>query len=65
MSANLQLIMCSCAVHRGPAGFCNLIVSKVDGDIELDPHVDGCCLLTLNEDAATELRDVLTEWLGG
>ena len=48
-----------------PAGFCNLIVSKVDGDIELDPHVDGCCLLTLNEDAATELRDVLTEWLGG
>jgi hypothetical protein len=57
--------MASCSVHRGPAGFCNLVASKGVETIELDPHVDGCCLLTLDEDAATELRDALTEWLGG
>jgi hypothetical protein len=56
--------MASCSVHRGAVGFCNLVVSKIDGDIELNPHADGCCLLTLSEDGATELRDVLTEWLG-
>jgi hypothetical protein len=64
VSANRRLIMATCRVHGGAAGFCNLVVSKVDGDIELDPRADGCCLLTLSEDGATELRDVLSEWLG-
>jgi hypothetical protein len=64
VSANRRLLMASCSVHRGPAGFANLVVSKVNGAVELDPHVDGCCLLTLDEDAAIELRNALTEWLG-
>jgi hypothetical protein len=32
--------------------------------IELDPHVTGSCVLTLAEDEALALRDVLTQWLG-
>jgi hypothetical protein len=40
------------------------VASKIDGEIELYPHVNGCCLLTLGEDAATARRDALTEWLG-
>jgi hypothetical protein len=64
VSANRRLIMASCSVHGGAVGFCNLVVSKVDGEIQLDPHADGSCVLTLDEDAATALRDALTEWLG-
>jgi hypothetical protein len=29
-----------------------------------DPHVTGSCVLTLAEDEAIALRDVLTQWLG-
>lgn len=53
---------CTC---RGVAnGFTNVVVSKRDGEIELDPHVDGSCKLTLDEDGACVLRGALTEWLG-
>jgi hypothetical protein len=45
-------------------GFTNLVVSQRGGEIELNPHVDGSCLLTLSEDEACALRDALTEWLG-
>jgi hypothetical protein len=58
------VIHASCSVHQGAVGFTNLLVSKRDGEIELDPHVDGSCLLTLAEDEACALRDALTEWLG-
>jgi hypothetical protein len=34
-----------------------------DRMIVLDPHVDGCCVITLNEAAARALYDVLREWL--
>jgi hypothetical protein len=51
-------------VHQVAIGFTNLVVSKRNGEIELDAHVDGSCLLTLSEDEACTLRDVLTEWLG-
>jgi hypothetical protein len=53
----------SCSVHQGSVGFTNLVVSQRGGEIELNPHVDGSCLLTLAEDEACALRDVLTEWL--
>jgi hypothetical protein len=56
--------MCTCSVHAVARGFTNLVISKRDGEIELDPHVDGCCLLTLDEIGASALRDALTEWLG-
>jgi nitrate/TMAO reductase-like tetraheme cytochrome c subunit len=62
--SNRKVIHATCAVHHGPAGFANVVVSKRDGTIELDPHVTGACVLTLGEDEATALRDVLTEWLG-
>ena len=59
-----MVIQASCSVHRGPAGFCNLVVRKRDGEIEFDPHVDGSGTLTLTEDGVCALRDALTEWLG-
>jgi hypothetical protein len=65
VSANRRLIQCTCSVHGGAFGFTNVVVSKRgDGTIELDPHVDGSCVICLGEDAATALRDALTEWLG-
>ena len=60
---NRKVIHATCVLHRGPAGFANVVVSKRDGTIELDPHVTGACVLTLAEDEALALRDVLTRWL--
>jgi hypothetical protein len=59
-----KVIHASCSVHQVAMGFTNLVVSKRNGQIELNPHVDGSCLLTLSEDEACALRDALTEWLG-
>jgi hypothetical protein len=50
-------------VHQGALGYANVVVRQRGGLIELDCHVDDSCLLTLDEDAATQLRDVLIEWL--
>jgi len=61
---NRRTIHATCALHRGPAGFTNLGVRKLDGIIELDPHVDGSCLITLEEDAARALCAAILEWLG-
>jgi hypothetical protein len=59
-----RVIPATCALHGGPAGFTNLLVSKRDSAIVLDPHVDGSCMICLDEDGAAALRDTLTEWLG-
>lgn len=61
---NRRVIHAHCTRHGGTPGFTNLVVSKRNGDIELDPHVDRSCVITLDEPGATELRDALTEWLG-
>jgi hypothetical protein len=61
---NRKVIHASCSVHQSALGFANVVVSKRDGQIELDCHVDGSCVLTLAEDEAIALRDVLIEWLG-
>ncbi|MDQ4009881.1 MAG: hypothetical protein M3228_04125 [Actinomycetota bacterium] len=61
---NRRTIHASCALHRGPAGFANLVVTKLDGTIELDPHVDRSCVLTLDEEGARVLCEALQEWLG-
>lgn len=63
MSTNDRTISITCQVH-GCRGFCNLRVSKVNGEIVLNPHVDGSCVLSLDEAAATQLFDLLGEWLG-
>jgi hypothetical protein len=59
-----KTIAATCELHRGPIGFTNLVVSKRDGTIVLDPHVDGSCVISLDQDGATQLCDTLTEWLG-
>jgi hypothetical protein len=60
---NSHAIAVTCTQH-GAAGFTNLMVSKHDGAIVVDPHVAGSCVITLNETAATALFDLLGEWLG-
>ncbi len=40
-----------------------MVCAKVDDLILLDPHAIGCVIL-LDEKAASELFDVLGEWLG-
>ncbi|MDQ3904547.1 MAG: hypothetical protein M3300_03655 [Actinomycetota bacterium] len=62
-SGSRKAIPATCALHRGTAGFTNLMVKTSDRMIVLDPHVDGCCVITLNEVAACALYDVLTEGL--
>ncbi len=64
MNGNRRAIPATCSVHRGPVGFANLLVSKCDGEIELNPHADGSCVITLDEDGARVLFDALREWLG-
>ncbi|MGB6162364.1 MAG: hypothetical protein WCF33_23335 [Pseudonocardiaceae bacterium] len=57
-------IPATCGLHRGPMGFANLMISKQGESFVLDPHVTGECLITLNEESAKGLRDILTDWLG-
>jgi hypothetical protein len=61
---NRRVIHATCTKHGGGIGFTNLVVGKREGSIELDPHVTGSCVITLDEDAARALCDALTEWLG-
>jgi hypothetical protein len=58
-----KTIPATCQLHRGPMGFTNLMVSKHNGSIVLDPHVTGSCVISLDEDEAIALRNLLTEWL--
>ena len=61
---NRKAIPVSCALHRGPRGFANLVVErKLNGEIVFDPHVTGACVIILDEDAATALFEVLRTWL--
>lgn len=63
MSTDDRTISVTCQIH-GSRGFCNLRVSKVNGEIVLDPHLDGSCVLRLGEVAANQLFDIFGEWLG-
>lgn len=62
--ANRRAIGVSCALHRGPQGFANLVMEKRGGEIILDPHVTGGCVIILDEAAAAAIFDQLGEWLG-
>lgn len=59
-----RTIPVTCTTCSSGRGFCNLRVTKVNGDIVLDPHVTGSCVIVLDEAAATALFDLLGEWLG-
>lgn len=63
-SATHRTIPATCHTHRGCRGFCNLRLSRAQGEVVLDPHVTGSCVISLDEDGALSLRDTLTEWLG-
>ncbi|MFZ0120727.1 MAG: hypothetical protein WAL99_15060 [Pseudonocardiaceae bacterium] len=56
--------MTTCQAH-GAAGFTNLLMTRENGIIVLNPHLANCCVLRLDEQAATTLHDILSEWLGG
>lgn len=58
------VVHAACTCRGVAAGFTNVVVSKRDSEIDLDPHADGSCKLTLAEDEACALRDALTVWLG-
>ncbi len=58
-----RVVMTTCQAH-GAAGFTNLLVTKEDGIIVLNPHVANCCVLRLDQQAATALHNILGEWLG-
>jgi hypothetical protein len=61
---NRRTIPSTCQTHKGPIGFCNLRVTRVNGGIVFDPHVASVCVVSLGESEAKVLRDTLTEWLG-
>jgi hypothetical protein len=58
-----RVVMTTCQAHAA-AGFTNLLVTKEDGGVVLNPHVANCCVLRLDEQAATALLGILGEWLG-
>ncbi|MGH3847299.1 MAG: hypothetical protein ACRDS0_38655 [Pseudonocardiaceae bacterium] len=58
-----KVIMTTCQAH-GAAGFTNLLVTKENGFIVLNPHAANCCVLRLDEQAATALHEVVRKWLG-
>ncbi|MGH3722448.1 MAG: hypothetical protein ACRDRI_27160 [Pseudonocardiaceae bacterium] len=64
----------TCALHRGPRGFANLVVERqvrqdgYDGhdvrEYVFDVHVAGACVVIMDEAAARVLFEVLGEWFG-
>lgn len=60
---NRLLLHVTCQCHEGPAGFTNLVVTRDDDSIVLNPHVDNSCVLTLDEVSANALHDTLGDWL--
>ena len=59
-----KAIPATCGLHRGPVGFANLMVSERGGTVMFDPHVTGACVISLDEEGARMLRDLLTGWFG-
>jgi hypothetical protein len=56
-------IPAACQLEQGPVDVTNLVVSKRNGTIVLDPQVPGGCVISLDEQGATTLCDLLTVWL--
>lgn len=57
-----RVIMTTCQTH-GATDFTNLLVTKENAIIVLNPHIANCCVLRLDEQAATALLNILREWL--
>jgi len=58
-----RVLMTTCQAH-GAAGFTNVLLTKEDGVIVVNPHVANCCVLRLDEQTARALHAILGEWLG-
>ncbi|MGH3944094.1 MAG: hypothetical protein ACRDSI_03470 [Pseudonocardiaceae bacterium] len=63
-NGNRRVLHATCSQHGGTPGFTNLVVSKLDGHVELDPHAVRGCVILLDEDGARTLCAALREWLG-
>ncbi len=50
-----------CEVHHGSG---RLVIRRESGRIVLDGHADDCCVISLDDPAATLLFDVLGELVG-
>jgi hypothetical protein len=50
--------------HGGSRALTNVVLTERGGEIKFDPHATGSCVITLDEDAASAVRDTITEWLG-
>ncbi len=57
-------IPATCQLEGSPVAVTNLVVSKRDGMIVLDPQVTGSCVISLDEEGATTLGNLLSVWLG-
>jgi hypothetical protein len=58
-----RVFMITCENH-GATGFTNLLVTKEDGFIVLNPHLGNCCVLRLDKLTAITLGGIFREWLG-
>ncbi|MBV9160281.1 MAG: hypothetical protein JO281_01720 [Pseudonocardiales bacterium] len=58
-----KAIPATCQLHRGPVGYANLMVNERNGSIVFDPHVTGSCVISLDQEGAAALRDLLITWL--
>lgn len=56
---NRRAIDVHCSVHGGPRGFTNLVYTKREDVIVLNPHATNGCVIILHEKAASELFDAL------
>ena len=56
-------IPAACQLEQGPVNLTNLVVSKRGGTIVLDPEVTGSCVISLDEQGATTLGNLLSVWL--
>ena len=59
-----KTVPATCALERGPVEEIALVVSKRGGKIVLDPQVPGACVISLDEERATMLGNLLSLWLG-
>lgn len=62
--SNRRAIPATCTQCGGTPGFTNLVITKCDGEIELDPHASGGCVIRLDESGARSLCEIVVEWLG-
>lgn len=53
----------TCQIHEGAEGFTNLVVTRNDDTITLNPHADNSCVLSLDEVTANVFHVTLGEWL--